>query len=254
MAAAAATKKAKAAMAKKTAKAVAAKKTVTASSSPKRRRTPSPPPPLPDNAPEVSFDLGSFSPKRKRRTEEEEDSDGEMLVQRAAKRARASTGDKPSAGTLHMPLLVESSPDSSPQHRASTEQEDVDAVIEEIVKDAEAEAAKTAAEEAAKEPARETSEATAEDPGKAIAEGAGKAAADDANKAAAREADKAAVEEEAANDQPSSSAASTPGKYLKVGDDLFVHLLGTASTRATGWERLLPGKPPYCSQRGRLNC
>ena len=35
-----------------------------------------------------------------------------------------------------------------------------------------------------------------------------------------------------ADDQPPSPAAPAPGKYLKVGDDLFVHLPGTASTRA----------------------
>ena len=33
-------------------------------------------------------------------------------------------------------------------------------------------------------------------------------------------------------DQPSSSAASGSGRYLKVSDDLFVHLPGTASTGA----------------------
>ena len=38
-------------------------------------------------------------------------------------------------------------------------------------------------------------------------------------------------EEEVAEDQPSSSAASGSGKYLRVSDDLFVHLLGAPSTR-----------------------
>ena len=40
----------------------------------------------------------------------------------------------------------------------------------------------------------------------------------------------AAAEEEVVDDQPSSSAASGSGRYLRVSDDLFVHLPGTAST------------------------
>ena len=93
------------------------------------------------------------------------------------------------------------------------DQEDIDTVIEEVAKDAEAdkiaveEAAKTAAEEAAKGPAGE------------------------AGKAAAEEAGKGPAVEGVVDDQPSSSAASGSGKYLKVADDLFVHLPGTASTR-----------------------
>ena len=35
-----------------------------------------------------------------------------------------------------------------------------------------------------------------------------------------------------ADNQPSSPTAPVPGKYLKVGNDLFVYLPGTASTRA----------------------
>ena len=54
--------------------AVAKKKAASAaSSSSKRRRTPSPSPPLADAAPEAVFDLGSFSPKRKRRPAEEDE-------------------------------------------------------------------------------------------------------------------------------------------------------------------------------------
>ena len=33
-------------------------------------------------------------------------------------------------------------------------------------------------------------------------------------------------------DQPPSSSTSGPGRYLKVGDDLFVHLPGASSSRA----------------------
>ena len=35
-----------------------------------------------------------------------------------------------------------------------------------------------------------------------------------------------------ANYQPSSHAAPAPGKYLRVGDDMFVRLPGMVSTRA----------------------
>ena len=51
-------------------------------------------------------------------------------------------------------------------------------------------------------------------------------------KATAEEAGKGPTGEGLVDDQPSSSAAPGPGKYLKVGDDLFLHLPGTASTRA----------------------
>ena len=43
----------------------------------------------------------------------------ETLAQRVAKRARASTGGQPPAGTSSTPLVVESSPDSSPPHSPS---------------------------------------------------------------------------------------------------------------------------------------
>nr|XP_040253432.1 uncharacterized protein LOC109765811 [Aegilops tauschii subsp. strangulata] len=227
--------------------AVAKKVAVAASSSSKRRRTPSPSPPLVDAAPVADFDLGSFNPKKKRRPAEEDD-DMETLAQRAAKRAKASTGDKPPASTARTPVLVEISPDNSPrrsprfspQHEfiihsssagvgarvlganlagfaggerqqeeplraalgmpppsttpprgasparaptaeptrmeeegadmgtdpPSTDQEDIDTVIEEVAKDAEAEAMKIAAVEAAKKPAGVTDEAVAGEAGK----------------------------------------------------------------------------------------
>nr|XP_040245411.1 uncharacterized protein LOC120964654 [Aegilops tauschii subsp. strangulata] len=94
---------------------------------------------------------------------------------------------------------------TSPQHGTdppSTDQEDIDTIIEEVAKDAEAEAARIAA------------------------------AAEEAAKAAAGEAAKGPAEEEVANNQPSSPAAPAPAKYLKVGDDLFVRLPGAAMTRA----------------------
>ena len=67
---------------------------------------------------------------------------------------------------------------------------------------------------------------------KIAAEEAANGAGEDAAKGPTGEASKAAAEEEVVDDQPSSSAASGSGKYLKVGDDLIVHLPGTASTRA----------------------
>nr|XP_020147912.1 non-muscle caldesmon-like [Aegilops tauschii subsp. strangulata] len=65
----------KAAVAKKAVKTVVEKKKAAASSSSKRRRTPSPSPPPLDGTSEDNFDLGSFSPKRKRRLVEEEAED-----------------------------------------------------------------------------------------------------------------------------------------------------------------------------------
>nr|XP_020178965.2 tol-Pal system protein TolA-like [Aegilops tauschii subsp. strangulata] len=122
----------------------------------------------------------------------------------------------------------------------SMDQEDIDMVIGEVSKDAEAETAKIVAEEATKPATGETGEGLAGEPGKATAEDAGKATAEEADEAAAEEAARAAAgeaakkpaEEEVANDQPSSPAAPAPPKYLKVGDDLFVRLPGTADTRA----------------------
>ena len=107
---------------------------------------------------------------------------------------------------------------------SSADRGDIDTVIEEVTRDAEAEADKIAAEEAAK--------TAAEDAAKGPAKEAGKAAAEEAGKGPAGEAGMAAAEEEVVGDQPSSSAASGSGKYLKVADDLFVHLPGTAGTRA----------------------
>nr|XP_020193676.1 translation initiation factor IF-2-like [Aegilops tauschii subsp. strangulata] len=130
----------------------------------------------------------------------------------------------------------------------STNQVDIDTVIEEVAKDAEAEptkiaageAARSAAQEAAKGPtgetdeaaARETDEAAAGEVGKAVAKEAAKGPAEETSEAAAEEAAKEPAGEEVANDQPSSPTAPTLGKYLRVGDDLFIRLLGTASTRA----------------------
>nr|XP_040258352.1 uncharacterized protein LOC120975722 [Aegilops tauschii subsp. strangulata] len=183
----------KAAAAKKAAKATVAKRTATASSVSKQHQTLSPSPP--DSTLEAEFVLGSFSPARKRKLVEEEveEEELEMLAQRVVKRAKASMSDKPPVGT---------------SHPSSADRQDIDTVIEEVARGAAAEADKIAAEEAAK------------------------TAAEDATKGPAGEAGKAATEEGVVDNQPSSSAASGSGKYLKVSDDLFIHLPGTASTRA----------------------
>ena len=89
------------------------------------------------------------------------------------------------------------------------DQEDIDTVIKDAAKEVAAEAEKIASEEAAKD----------------AAEGAAKGSGGEPGKAAAEE------EVEVVDDQPSSSAASGSGRYLKVSDDLSVHLPGTASTR-----------------------
>lgn len=94
---------------------------------------------------------------------------------------------------------------------SSVDREDMDTIIGEVAKVAAAEADEIAAEEAAKDVAEDAAEGPTGEAG---------------------EASKAAAEEEVVDDKPSSSAASGLGKYLKVGDDLFVHLPWTASTRA----------------------
>ena len=85
-----------------------------------------------------------------------------------------------------------------------------------VAKAAEADAEKIATEEAAK--------GAAEDAAKVPAGGTGKATTNEAGKAAAKE--------EVVDDQPASSATSGSSRYLKVGDDMFVHLPGTAGPRA----------------------
>nr|XP_040249570.1 nucleolar and coiled-body phosphoprotein 1-like [Aegilops tauschii subsp. strangulata] len=123
-----------------------------------------------------------------------------------------------------------------------TDREDLDTVIGDVAKDAAAEAEKIVAEEAGMDAAEEAGKATAEGAGKATAEeagkgpaaGAGEAATEETGKGPAGEASAAAAEEEeeVAVDRPSSSAAPGPGRYLRVSDDLFVHLPGAPSTRA----------------------
>nr|XP_040258442.1 titin homolog [Aegilops tauschii subsp. strangulata] len=105
-----------------------------------------------------------------------------------------------------------------------TDQIYIDTFIEEVIKDAEAEVTKIAAGEATKSAAEEAAKGPAGE--------ASKAAAGEAGKAAAEEAAKEPAGEGVADDQPSSPATPAPGKYLRVGDDLFIRLPGMASTRA----------------------
>lgn len=113
-------------------------------------------------------------------------------------------------------------------------------MIEETAKDADTEVANIAAEEAAKGSAGEAGKTAAEEAAKGPVGEAGKASAEEATmgpagengKATTGEAAKEPAGEEVVDDQPSSSSAIAPSKYLKVGDDLFVSLPGTASTGA----------------------
>ena len=111
-----------------------------------------------------------------------------------------------------------------------------------MAKDAAAEAEKIAAEEAARGAAEDAAKGPAGEAGKGPAGEPGKAAAEEAGKGPAGEAGKSAAEEEVVDDQPSSSAASGSGKYLKVSDDLFVHLPGASSTKAPIEGEMLDGE------------
>nr|XP_040258434.1 nucleolar and coiled-body phosphoprotein 1-like [Aegilops tauschii subsp. strangulata] len=79
-----------------------------ASAMAKRPRSPSPPL-CTDTA---NFDLSSFSPRREKRPEEE-DEDMETLAQRMAKKAKTSTGDEPLASTSSAPETIIINPESS---------------------------------------------------------------------------------------------------------------------------------------------
>ena len=102
--------------------------------------------------------------------------------------------------------------------------EDVDTIIKDVAEDAAAQAEKITVEESAKGAAEDAAKGPTGEAGKAAAEETGKGPAGEAGGAAAEE------EEEEADDQASSYAASGSGKYLRVSDDLFVHLPGACST------------------------
>ena len=105
----------------------------------------------------------------------------------------------------------------------STGMEDVDTIAGNIAEEASRDVDEVAADEAAKDAAEDTAAGAAKATGEAAAEGASGGPAGEAGKATA--------EEEVADDQPPSSSTSGPGRYLKVGDGLFVHVPG-ASSRA----------------------
>ena len=90
------------------------------------------------------------------------------------------------------------------------------------------------AEEAAAEADRIVTEGAAKATGEASAEGA--------NGGPAGEAGKATAEEEVVDDQPPSSSTSGPGRYLKVGDDLFVHIPRASSSRAPAEGEVFDGE------------
>nr|XP_020147570.1 nucleolar and coiled-body phosphoprotein 1-like [Aegilops tauschii subsp. strangulata] len=169
-----------------------------ASAAAKRRRSPSPPLRT-DTIPEADYDLSGMSPNRR--------GDTKTLAQRMEKRAKTS-----------MDL-------------ASVGQMDVDGTIEEIAKDAAAQADEVAADEAAKEAHEEATRGSA---GEAI-EGTG----DRTDGIPASGAPGATPVPEpsvagatVAGDQPSNSEAPHSSRYLKIGEDLFVTIPGTASTGA----------------------
>nr|XP_020160703.1 uncharacterized protein LOC109746002 [Aegilops tauschii subsp. strangulata] len=169
------------------------------------RATPNTPPP--STTPPRGLSLARASTAKPTRMEEGE--------------ASLGAGGSVPATNVGAEGTTSSQPDMDP---LSTDQEDIDTVIEELAKDAVAEAARIAAGEAAKSATEEANNwSTGE---------ADKAAAEEADKASAKEDAKKPAEEEVANDQPSSPAAPAPGKYLKVGDDLFIRLPWMASTRA----------------------
>ena len=113
--------------------------------------------------------------------------------------------------------------------------EDVDTVIGNIAEEATAEADRIAAEEASRDAdevtADEAAKDAAEDTAAGTAKATGEASAEGANGGPAGEAGKATAKEEVVDYQPPSSSTSGPGRYLKVGDDIFAHLPG-ASSRA----------------------
>ena len=80
--------------------------------------------------------------------------------------------------------------------------------------------------------AEEAAKDAAEDNVAGAAKATGEASAEGARGGPVGEAGKATAEEEVVDDQPPSSSTLGPGRYLKVGDDLFVHLLGASSSRA----------------------
>ena len=89
--------------------------------------------------------------------------------------------------------------------------------------------------------AKEAAKDAAEDTAAGAAKATGEASAEGASSGPAGEAGKASAEEEVVGDQPPSSSTSGPGRYLKVGDDLFVHLPG-ASSRAPAEGEVFDGE------------
>jgi hypothetical protein len=106
---------------------------------------------------------------------------------------------------------------------------DVNAIIEETSKDAAAEAAKIDADEAAKGSAGEAGKGSAGEDGKGIGDRTDGIPAAGVPGATSVPGSSTAGET-VVEDQPSASEAPTPSRYLKIGDNLFVSIPGTAST------------------------
>nr|XP_040251879.1 uncharacterized protein LOC120968926 [Aegilops tauschii subsp. strangulata] len=108
---------------------------------------------------------------------------------------------------------------------------EVDATIEETAKDVAAEAAKVAADEATKDAHEEATKGSAGEAGKETGDRTDGILAAGAPGATSVP-ESLASGETVVKHQPSTSEAPTSGKYLKIGDDLFVSILGIASTKA----------------------
>jgi hypothetical protein len=111
------------------------------------------------------------------------------------------------------------------------DQMDVDTAIGEIAKDAAAEADRIAADEAAKTAQDEATKGTAEGTSQGTGDHTDGIPATGAP-GATPAAEPPAADETVAKDQPSTSDVPPSSRYLRVGDNLFVSLPGTASTRA----------------------
>ena len=110
-------------------------------------------------------------------------------------------------------------------------QMDTEAIIEETAKAAAAKATKYAADKAAKDAHEEVAKGSV---GEANKETGDRTDGNSATGApgAAPVPEPSAARKKVVDDQPSTSEAPTPSKYLKMGDDLFVGIAGTASTGA----------------------
>nr|XP_020201662.1 myosin-3-like [Aegilops tauschii subsp. strangulata] len=114
---------------------------------------------------------------------------------------------------------------------SSVGQMDIEATIEETAKDTAAEADKVAADEAVKEAHEEAAKGSAGEASKETGSRTNGIPASGAPGATSVP-ESSAAWEAMFDDQPSTSEAPTSSRYLKIGEDLFVSIPGTASTGA----------------------